>query len=38
MKYGRNLYVLLKNEGIGNYSIFLDEETNYAFCISGTIG
>jgi L-rhamnose mutarotase len=25
------LVVLLKNEGIGNYSIFLDEETNTLF-------
>jgi len=25
------LVTLLKNEGIGNYSIFYDEETNYLF-------
>jgi L-rhamnose mutarotase len=25
------LVALLKNEGIGNYSIFYDEETNYLF-------
>ena len=33
VSYGPNLYNLLKNEGIGNYSIFLDEETNtlYAY-------
>ena len=29
---------LLKDEGIGNYSIFLDEETNTLICLSGTIG
>ncbi len=31
------LVKLLKDEGIGNYSIFLDEETNYIICISGTV-
>ncbi len=31
MRYGLNLLELLKDEGIGNYSIFLDEETNTLF-------
>ncbi len=28
---------LLKNEGICNYSIFLDEETNTLICLPGTV-
>jgi L-rhamnose mutarotase len=32
------LVKLLKNEGIGNYSIFLDEETNTLFAYQEQIG
>ncbi len=37
-KYGRNSLKLLKDEGICNYSIFLDEETNTLFAYQEQAG